>query len=106
MPRPTPSIFPRMIFCPECGSANVQVLGKRNALYPVAFLVFFPTVFAMLHQASSPIDYRCPQCGLCFARRTSSARFALLVPLVVLVGGLLLVAFIFSLVGVHHDASR
>jgi predicted RNA-binding Zn-ribbon protein involved in translation (DUF1610 family) len=80
--------------CPECGSASIQSFGKRNWLYPVALLVVLPTVFAQLHQASSPIDYRCAACGLRFARRTTAARFALFLLIFVLAGVVLLLAFV------------
>ena len=63
--------------CPECGSASIQSFGKRNWFYPVGCLVIVPTVVALLHQASSPVDYRCAACGLRFARRSQAARFAL-----------------------------
>lgn len=79
--------------CPECGSASVQSFGKRNWFYPVSFITIIPTVFALLHQASSPVDYRCPMCGLRFARRSTPARFALLVMIFVLVGIALVLAF-------------
>ena len=82
-----------MMHCPECGSVNVQSLGKRNFLYPVTLVLVLPLVLAMLHQAASPIDYRCPSCGLRFARRTTTARFALFV-IILIVGALvLLIAF-------------
>jgi predicted RNA-binding Zn-ribbon protein involved in translation (DUF1610 family) len=82
--------------CPECGSESVQTRGKRNSLYPVALLLILPTAFAMLHQAASPIDYRCPSCGLLFARRTPSARFALFVMVSFIAMMVILLAF-FSL---------
>ena len=61
--------------CPECGSDEVQLLGKRNFPYPVALLVVIGAALALLHQASSPLEYRCPECGLRFARRSARARF-------------------------------
>ena len=63
--------------CPECGSSGVESLGKRNAQYPVALLAILGPGLAMFHQAQSPLDYRCPTCGLRFARRTRAARIAL-----------------------------
>lgn len=81
--------------CPECGYECVQSFGKRNWQYPVAFLAIIPTVFAMLHQAASPIDYRCPACGLLFGRRSTAARVALLVIIFVLVAMTMLAAFFF-----------
>lgn len=62
--------------CPECGSASIQTLGKRNWRYPVGLLLILPPVLALLHQASSLIDYRCAHCGLRFGRRTGPARSA------------------------------
>jgi predicted RNA-binding Zn-ribbon protein involved in translation (DUF1610 family) len=82
-----------MMNCPECGSASIQSLGKRNFLYPVAFVLVLPLVLAMLHQSASPIDYRCPSCGLQFARRTTTARFALFVMIVIVAALVLLTAF-------------
>jgi hypothetical protein len=81
--------------CPECASASIQSFGKRNWLYPVALVVIIPTVFALLHQASSPFDYRCAVCGLRFARRTTAARFALFVLIFVLAGVVVLLALVF-----------
>ena len=82
--------------CPECGSTTVQSLGKRNWPYPVALVAVIGAALALLHQAASPIDYRCPVCGLRFARRTTPARFALLVIILFIVGVPLLL-IIFSL---------
>jgi rRNA maturation protein Nop10 len=81
--------------CPECGSATVESLGKRNFPYPLALVLVLPLVFAMLHQASSPIDYRCPVCGLRFARRTRPARFALITMVLIVVLLVMLFAFFF-----------
>ena len=63
--------------CPECGSDKVQSLGKRHTQYPVALVAVIGAGLALLHQATSPIDYRCPTCGLRFGRRNASARFVL-----------------------------
>lgn len=79
--------------CPECGSASIQSLGKRNWLYPLAILVIIGVFLAFLHQATSPMDYRCPACGLRFARRTTAARFALLVIIFFPVGAVMLLVF-------------
>jgi DNA-directed RNA polymerase subunit RPC12/RpoP len=80
--------------CPECGSPTVESLGKRNFLYPVALVLILPLVFAMLHQTSSPIDYRCPNCGLRFGRRTSTARFALITMVLIIAGLVILFGFL------------
>ncbi len=82
-----------MMNCPECGCASVQSLGKRNFPYPVAFVIVLPLMLAMLHQAASPIDYGCPSCGLRFVRRTTTARFALFVIIVIVGASVLLIAF-------------
>jgi hypothetical protein len=81
--------------CPECGSATVEALGKRNFLYPLALVFVLPLAFAMLHQASSPIDYRCPVCGLRFARRTRPARFALITMILIIASLVMLLGFVF-----------
>jgi predicted RNA-binding Zn-ribbon protein involved in translation (DUF1610 family) len=86
--------------CPECGSANVHTLGKRNWPYPVALVAVIGATLALLHQAASPIDYRCPTCGLRFARRTSPARFALLI-MIFVIGGIPLFLIILSLRFMH-----
>lgn len=80
--------------CPECGSGNVQSLGKRNWPYPLGLVVVIGTILALLHQASSPIDYRCPDCGLRFARRSTAAGCALLIMVLLLVGTVILVAYV------------
>jgi hypothetical protein len=62
--------------CPKCNSADILVHGKRNALYPLGLYAVVGLPFAMLHQASSPIDYHCNGCGTNFARRTKTGRVA------------------------------
>jgi endogenous inhibitor of DNA gyrase (YacG/DUF329 family) len=81
--------------CPECGSPTVESLGKRNVPYPLALVVILPLVFALLHQASSPVDYRCPKCGLRFARRTSTARFALITMVLIIAALVILFGLLF-----------
>jgi predicted RNA-binding Zn-ribbon protein involved in translation (DUF1610 family) len=82
--------------CPECGFTTVQSLGKRNWPYPVALVAVIGAAIALLHQAASPIDYRCPACGLRFARRTTPARLAMLLIILFIVGlPLLLIIFSF-----------
>jgi hypothetical protein len=71
--------------CPECDSISVQSFGKRNFPYPFVLLVIFRVLIALLHQTSSPIDYRCQNCGLHFARRSGIARAALTVLIVLVV---------------------
>lgn len=87
------------MICPECGSGDIQSFGKRNWFYPVGCLVIIPTVVALLHQASSPVDYRCATCGLRFARRSQAARFAwgVMIFFLILVGMAILLAFLSAL---------
>lgn len=66
----------KTIRCPHCGSTKVQWRGKRNALYPVGILAFIGLPFAMLHQVSSPQEYRCGECAFDFRRRSTMARIA------------------------------
>jgi DNA-directed RNA polymerase subunit RPC12/RpoP len=81
--------------CPECGSPTVESRGKRNVPYPLALVVILPLVFALLHQASSPVDYRCPNCGLRFAWRTSTARFALITMVLIIAALVILSGLLF-----------
>ncbi len=62
--------------CPACGSSRVESRGKRHALYPSGLLSILGLPVAQLHQASTPIDYHCHGCKLDFTRRTTPARFA------------------------------
>ena len=57
-----------MMLCPECGSDQVEMLGRRPTL---------TTRKSILQQATAPLVYRCPKCRLRFARRTASARFVI-----------------------------
>ena len=75
--RRQPSLIVPVMRCPECGSDEVQSLGKRNFPYPFALVAVIGASLALVHQASSPIDYHCPSCGLRFARRSARARFVL-----------------------------
>jgi hypothetical protein len=63
--------------CRACG-AGLQSLGNRNWLYPLGLVAIIGVTFALLHQAASPIEYRCTACGLRFARRSTAGRAALL----------------------------
>ena len=77
--------------CPKCKSANVRMIGKRNALYPVGCLLILSLVYSIAHRLQSPIDYQCKACCHRFARRNLTEKIALLaiiVFLVVLIGGL------------------
>jgi len=75
--------------CPSCGSSRVISHGKRNAFYPLGCLAVVGLPFAMIHQASSPIDYECQTCRQRFAQRSPMARFT---PAVLILGVLNLVA--------------
>lgn len=62
--------------CPSCSSPEVQARGKRYALYPAGIVALIGWPFAMLHQVSSPREYRCRNCGADFSHRTTTARIA------------------------------
>lgn len=62
--------------CPTCRSNDIHARGKRYALYPAAIPVVVGLGLAMIHQASTPFDYRCNACGREFARRSKIARVA------------------------------
>jgi len=75
--------------CPYCNSSNLHICGKRNALYPIGLVAIIGLPFSLLHQASSPIDYKCKECGVGFQHRTITAKIARGV-LVLLVSGIVL----------------
>ncbi len=81
-----------MMYCPECRPLVFGRSANGTGRIPSRFWSS-SHVFALLHQASSPIDGRCAMCGLRFARRTDTARFALLVMIFVLAGAIVLLAF-------------
>ena len=80
--------------CPSCNSTDIQARGKRNALYPAGCLALISLPFAMLHQVASPHDYHCQGCGVDFARRTTVSKIARVVLLSLVLGLLLLFAFL------------
>jgi hypothetical protein len=43
-------------------------------MYPVGCLVIIGPILAMIHQASSPVDYDCNSCQLQFASRSTAAK--------------------------------
>ena len=65
----------------------------------MVFLIFLPVAFALLHHAASPLHYRCPACGLLFARRTRAARFALgvIILIIAVIAFLILLMLLFAL---------
>ena len=52
-------------------------LGKKNAFYPAGCLMIIGLPLAILHQASSPVEYRCGKCQRKFGVRGTLARVAL-----------------------------
>ena len=90
MKAPSPS-------CPTCGpDATVTCLGKRNALYPAGCLMIIGFPLAILHQTSSPVEYRCETCQRKFGVRRILARIALgiLIALPLLLIGCAVYAFL------------
>jgi hypothetical protein len=64
--------------CPKCGpDVPVTCLGKKNAFYPVGCLVVIGLPLAILHQTSSPVEYRCEKCQRRFGVRTMFGKIAL-----------------------------
>lgn len=63
--------------CPHCGSEEVVPRGKHFGMYPAGCLYLISLPFAMLHQVSTPMLFRCHQCHREFGRRTIMAKIAL-----------------------------
>lgn len=64
--------------CPKCNDrTSVVCHGKRYAMYPSGCLALIGPVFAIAHQASTPIDYECKACELKFSRRSTAAKVGL-----------------------------
>jgi hypothetical protein len=64
--------------CPKCDNdKDVICHGRRYALYPSGCLAVIGPFLAILHQASTPVDYECKRCGLRFGRRSTAAKVAL-----------------------------
>jgi hypothetical protein len=64
--------------CPKCNSdKDVVCHGRRYAMYPSGCLALIGPFVAILHQASTPVDYECKSCELKFVRRSTSAKVAL-----------------------------
>jgi len=81
--------------CPSCASSDIVARGKRNAIYPSGIVTVIGWPIAMLHQLSSPYEYRCNRCGLEFVRRSRIGQVALvLLILFLIVVALALVAFL------------
>ena len=69
---------PESIRCPGCGSpSSIISHGKRYAVYPSGCLALIGPILAILHQASSPVDYECGTCGRKFSARSSVAKLCL-----------------------------
>lgn len=71
------------VTCPACRSNRIESLGKKHALYPVAFLNA-GLLIASLHQGQLPSRFRCDACGWFFSRRTGLARFNLVLLVIIL----------------------
>ena len=84
--------------CKKCGSDQIQVIGKRNALYPMGCLYVLGPLFASLHQLQSPVDFRRNGCGRQMGRRTLFSKVAL-----VLVIGMILAMIGFAVVAVFSS---
>jgi transcription elongation factor Elf1 len=64
--------------CPKCNSDKYVIChGRRYALYPSGCLAVLGPFLAILHQASTPVDYECKSCDLKFAKRSTAAKVAL-----------------------------
>ena len=64
--------------CPKCNSdKNVVCHGRRYAMYPSGCLALIGPFVAILHQASTPVDYECKSCELRFVRRSTAAKVSL-----------------------------
>ena len=65
--------------CPKCNNETAVIChGKRYAMYPSGCLALIGPVLAILHQASTPVDYECKGCGHEFGRRSAAAKVGLL----------------------------
>jgi hypothetical protein len=65
--------------CPKCNEkTSVVCHGKRYAMYPSGCLALIGPIFAIAHQASTPIDYECKTCQLKFSRRSTAAKVGLI----------------------------
>ena len=76
--------------CPACNSTALQLRGQRNALYPAGIMAIVGLPFALLHQASSASEYHCNGCGTDFTRRTTIAKVARILMILLVVGIILL----------------
>jgi hypothetical protein len=83
--------------CPTCGpDAAVTCIGKKNAFYPSGCLMIIGLPLAILHQTSSPVEYRCGKCQRKFGVRSTLARIALaiLIGLPLLLVGMVIYALL------------
>ena len=63
------------VTCPHCHeTALITCIGKRHALYPLAYAIFFPLYWSQSHQLQCPTDYLCQSCNRTFKRRTRIAK--------------------------------
>jgi len=71
---------PDPVQCPGCGDGSaITCLGKRHAVYPAGCVMLIGLPFAILHQSSAPILYRCGKCGKEFGIRGALARICLII---------------------------
>ena len=64
--------------CPKCNDdSKVTCHGKRYAMYPSGCVAILGPILAVIHQASTPVDYECKSCGLEFSRRSTAAKVGL-----------------------------
>jgi len=74
--------------CPKCNrDENVVCHGRRYSMYPSGCIAVIGPFLAIIHQASTPVDYECKSCELKFGRRSTAAKVALF-------GILILVAYL------------
>lgn len=65
--------------CPKCNSEDAVIChGRRYAMYPSGCLAIVGPFIALLHQASTPVDYECKACHAKFGKRSAAAKVALL----------------------------
>jgi transcription elongation factor Elf1 len=65
--------------CPKCNDDSMVIChGKRYAMYPSGCLALIGPILAVIHQASTPVDYECKSCGLEFSRRSTAAKIGLI----------------------------
>jgi transcription elongation factor Elf1 len=65
--------------CPKCNSEkDVTCHGRRYAMYPSGCLAIVGPFIAVLHQASTAVDYECKACDTKFSKRSTAAKVSLI----------------------------